>query len=66
MGGSFNTRVYHLNQREDDGVGDGVSDNPWDFQKGGFPQLCEQGDSIGQIKWYNDVCSRKTYTINIG
>ena len=34
-----------------------------DFRQDGFPQLCEQGDSICQIKWYNDVCSRKTYTI---
>ena len=34
-----------------------------DFQKDGFPQLCEQGDNICQIKWYNDVSSRKTYTI---
>ncbi len=31
--------------------------------KDGFPQSCEQGDNICQIKWYNDVCSRKTYTI---
>ena len=34
-----------------------------DFQQDGFPQLCEQGDNICQIKWYNDVCMRKTYTI---
>ena len=33
------------------------------FRQDGFPQLCEQGDNICQIKWYNDVCSRKTYTI---
>ena len=31
--------------------------------KDGFPQLCEQGDSICQIKWYNWVCSRNAYTI---
>ena len=36
---------------------------PRDFQKDGFPQSCEQGDNICQIKWYNDVCLRKTYTI---
>ena len=24
----------------------------------GIPQLCEQGDSIGQTKGYNGVCSR--------
>ena len=34
-----------------------------DFRQDGFPQLCEQGDNICQIKWYNDVCLRKTYTI---
>ena len=38
--------------------------DPQDFQQDEFPQLCEQGDIICQIKWYNDVCSRKTYTIN--
>ena len=26
----------------------------------GFPQLCEQDNSIGQIKEYNSVGSRKT------
>ena len=44
-------------------MADGLSDNPLRFPKDGFPQLCEQGDNICQIKWYNDVCSRKTYTI---
>ena len=24
----------------------------------GIPQLCEQGDSIGETKTYNGVCSR--------
>jgi len=24
-----------------------------DFRQDGFPQLCEQGDTICQIKWYN-------------
>ena len=47
---SIDTRVHHLNQREVDGVDDGVSDNPRDFQKGGLPQLCEHGDSIGQTQ----------------
>ena len=23
-----------------------------EFQQDGFPQLCEQGDNICQIKWY--------------
>ena len=44
-------------------VANGLNDNSSRFPKDGFPQLCEQGDNICQIKWYNDVCSRKTYTI---
>ena len=40
-----------------------ISDNSSRLTKDGFPQLCEQGDNICQNKWYNDVCSRKTYTI---
>ena len=36
------------------------------ISKDGFPQLCEQGDNISRIKWYNDVCSRRTSTNNIG
>ena len=27
------------------------------FHISGIPQLCEQGDSIGQTKEYNGVCS---------
>ena len=53
-----------LNQGEDERVADGISGNLSRLTKDGFPQLCEQGDNICQIKWYNDVCSRKTYTIN--
>ena len=30
------------------------------FHINGIPQLCEHGDSIGQTKEYNGVCSRKT------
>ena len=52
-----------LTQGEDEGVADGLSDNSSRLTKDGFPQLCEQGDNICQIKWYNDVSSRKTYTI---
>ena len=37
-GASSDTRVHHLNQGEDEGVADGVSDNPRDFQKDGSPQ----------------------------
>ena len=52
-----------LTQGEDKEVADEPNDNSMRFPKDGFPQLCEQGDNICQIKWYNDVCSRKTYTI---
>ena len=44
------------------GVADGISGNLLRLTKDGFPQLCEQGDNICHIKWYNEVCSRKTYT----
>ena len=44
-------------------VADELSDNSSRLPKDGFPQLSEQGDNISQIKWYNDVCSRKTYRI---
>ena len=37
-------------RKRGEGVADGVSANPRDFQKGGFPQLCEQGDNNCQIK----------------
>ena len=49
-GGEFRNKSSSLNQGEDEGVADGISENPRDFQKGGFPQLCEQGDSICRIK----------------
>ena len=52
-----------LNQGEEEDVADGLNDNLSRLTKDGFPQLCDQGDNICQIKWYNDVCSRKTYTI---
>ena len=52
-----------LNQGEDGEVADGINDNSSRLTKDGFPQLFEQGDNICQIKWYNDVCSRKTYKI---
>ena len=30
----------------------------------GIPQLCEQGDSFGQTKRYNGVCSRNQPRVN--
>ena len=63
MEASSETRVHLVNQGEDEEVADELNDNSTRFPKYGFPQLCEQGDNICQIKWYIDVCSRKTYTI---
>ena len=62
-GSEFRNKSSSVNQREDDEVADGLSDRSSRFPKDGFPQLCEQGDNICQIKWYNDACLRKTYTI---
>ena len=62
-GSKFRIMSSLLNQGENEEVADELSDNSSRFPKDGFPQLCEQGDSFCQIKWYNDVCSRKTYTI---
>ena len=38
------------NQGEDEEVADGLSEKSSIFPKDGFPQLCEQGDNISQIK----------------
>ena len=62
-GSKFRIMRSSLNQGEDEEVANDLSDNSLGFPKDGFPQLCGQGDNICQIKWYNDVCSRKTYTI---
>jgi len=39
-----------LTQGEDEELADELSDNSMRFPKDGFPQLCEQGDNISQIK----------------
>ena len=39
-----------LTQGEDKEVAGELSDNSSRFPKDGFPQLCEQGDNICQIK----------------
>ena len=62
-GSEYQNKSASLSQGEEEEVADGLSDNSSRFPEDGFPQLCEQGDSFCQIKWYNDVCSRKTYTI---
>ena len=45
-GSEFRNKSSSLNQGEDEGVADGLSDNSLRFPKDGFPQLCEQGDNI--------------------
>ena len=62
-GSEFRNKSSSLSQGEEEEVADELNDNSPRFPQDGFPQLCEQGDNICQIKWYNDVCSRKIYTI---
>ena len=54
---------FIIKPRRGEEVADWLSDNSSRFPKDGFPQLCEQGDNICRIKWYNELCSRKTYTV---
>ena len=62
-GSEFRKKSSTINQGEGEELADGLSDNSSRLTKDGFPQLGEQGDNICQIKWYNDVCLRNTYTI---
>ena len=62
-GSEFLNKSSSLNQGEGEEVADGLNENSFTLPKDGFPQLCEQRDNICQIKWYNDVCSSKSYTI---
>ena len=50
-GSEFRNKSSSVNQREDEEVADGISGNSSRLTKDGFPQLCEQGDNICQIKW---------------
>ena len=52
-GSEFRNKSPAVNQREDEEVADGISDNSLRLTKDGFPQLCEQGDNICQIEQYN-------------
>ena len=49
-GSEFRNKSPLVYQREDEEVADGISDNSTRLTKDGFPQLCEQGDNICQIK----------------
>ena len=59
----FRNKSSSLNQGGDEDAVDELNDNSSRFPKDGFPQFCEQGDNICQIKMIYDVCSRKTYTV---
>ena len=49
-GSEFQNKSSSLNQGEDEGVADELNNNLLRFPKDGFPQSCEQGDNICQIK----------------
>ena len=49
-GSKFRTMGSSLNQGEDEEVADELNENSLRFPKDGCPQLCEQGDSICQIR----------------
>ena len=49
-GSEYLNKSSSLNQGEGEEVDDGSATIPTDFQKDGFPQSCEQGDNICQIK----------------
>ena len=49
-GSEFQNKSSSVNQGEDEEVVDGHSNNSSRISKDGFPQLCEQGDNICQIK----------------
>ena len=48
-GSEFRNKSSSVNQREDEEVADGISNNSSRLTKDGFPQSCEQGDNICQI-----------------
>ena len=49
-GSEFRNKSSSLNQGENEEVADELCDNSLRFSKDLFPQLCEQGDNICQIK----------------
>ena len=49
-GSEFQNKGSSLKQGEGEEAADEFSDNSSRFPKDGFPQLCEQGDNICQIK----------------
>ena len=53
--------MFNTNHGGDKNVADGSTTSHQDSYEEGIPQLCEQGDSIGQNKRYNGVCSRKNH-----
>ena len=61
-GSEFQNKSSPLNHGEEEEVADELSDNSPRFPKRWISTIMWQGDNICQIKWYNEVCSRKTYT----
>ena len=56
----YNTSLmFNMNHGQNENVANGLNNNPSRLPYDGIPQLCEPGDSIGQTKRYNGVCSRK-------
>ena len=50
--------MFNMNHGRDRNAADGLNNKSLDFRITGIPQLCEHGDSTGQIQGYNGACSR--------
>ena len=57
---SNTSSMFNMNHGGDKMLLMGSTTTHQNFHITGIPPLCEQGDSIGQTKRYNGVCSRKT------
>ena len=53
--------MFNMNHGEDKMLLMSSTTSHQEFHEDGIPQLCEQGDSIGQTKRCNGVCSRKIH-----
>ena len=58
---SYTSWMFNMNHGGDEMPLMGSIATHWNFHITGLPPSCEQGDSIGQTKRYNGVCSRKTH-----
>ena len=64
-GSEFRNKISSLNQGEDEEVADGLSDNSSWFPKGGFPQLCEQGNILDMSKYIMKYVRGEHTQVNI-